>query len=120
MGDLTALLRKGWVVLPPEFLRHHIVTLGSSGSGKSETLRRLAYLAYQTYGQHVIFINAKGDRHTDPEQDIPSLFVATMRAAGAQRIKVFPQTRYNGWLGDANALFNRLIAVIDFSESPFY
>lgn len=120
MGDLTALFRKGWVVLPPEFLRHHIVILGSSGSGKSETLRRLAYLAHRTYSQQVIFLNAKGDRHTDPELDIPSQFVATMRAAGAKRIKVFPQTRYNGWLGDANALFNRLIAVIDFSESPFY
>lgn len=120
MGDLTALVRKGYFVLPEEYLTHHIVCLGSSGSGKSETLRRLAYLGHKVYRQQVILLNAKGDRHIDPEQDTPSLFVAAMRAAGAQRICVFPEMRYNGWQGDATALFNRLISVIDFSESPYY
>jgi hypothetical protein len=33
---------------------------------------------------------------------------------------MFPSTYYNGWLGDATLLYNRLMAVIDYSESPYY
>src|SRR5260370_25196024 len=43
-----------------------------------------------------------------------------MRAAGAQNIKVFPSIYYNGWLGSPAELKNRLLSVIDSSESAYY
>src|SRR5260370_37562746 len=43
-----------------------------------------------------------------------------MRAAGAQNIKVFPSIYYNGWLGSPAELKNRLLSVVDSSESAYY
>ena len=43
-----------------------------------------------------------------------------MRAAGARSIRVFPSSYYNGWQGTPAELQNRLLSVIDFSESPYY
>ena len=121
MGDLRW-TQKQWFTLPLHALRHHVVCLGASGSGKTETLYRLAYGAYKVYRQQVIYLDAKGEEKQDHEreEDSAARFVAAMHAAGAQRVKVFPATYYNGWQGTPTALHNRLLSVIDFSESPYY
>jgi hypothetical protein len=102
--------------------RHHAVCLGASGSGKTETLYRCAYGAYKVYRLQVIYLDAKGEskRAGEKEQDNAARFVATMRAAGARSIKVFPSSYYHGWQGTPMELQNRLLAVIDFSESQYY
>jgi hypothetical protein len=107
---------------PLAALRHHAVCLGASGSGKTETLYRCAYGAYKIYRQQVIYLDAKGEskRADEKEGDNAARFVATMRAAGARSIRVFPATYYNGWQGTPAELQNRLLAVIDLTESPFY
>ena len=99
-----------------EALNQHIVVLGSTGSGKTETLLRLAYGARKCYGYQVCYLDAKGDERTET----PARFVAAMQAAGAQRIRVFPATYYHGWRGSARDLYNRLMAIIDYSESRYY
>jgi hypothetical protein len=121
MGDLPW-MHRSYFTLPAEALRHHIVCLGASGSGKTETLLRLAYGARATYQYQVIYLDAKGEEKQAAEQeaDTAARFVATMRAAGAQRIALFPATHYQGWLGSPTALTNRLLSVLDFSESPYY
>ncbi len=121
MGDL-AWKRNKHFVYPQKALRYSAVALGSSGSGKSETLRRIAYGAYKVYRRQIIYLDAKGNKKRDEEEseDSAAQFLATMRAAGAQTIKVFPATYYNGWQGSAAELKNRLLSVIDYSESPFY
>ncbi len=116
MGDLVAWRRGDWVGFPSYDLGEHTICVGSSGSGKTESLLRLAYGARKFYGRQIIFIDAKGDER----QETAARFVAAMRAAGAQRVRMFPATYYNGWKGSAVDLFNRLISVIDYSESRFY
>ena len=98
---------------PADNMARHGAVIGSSGMGKSETVLRLAYGAAHTYGWKVFFIDCKG------EQALQDRFVTTMRAAGASRIGSFPQQPLDGWRGDAVALLNRLLAVIDYSE-PYY
>ncbi len=105
MGDLTW-THQHLFTFPLEALRHHIVCLGASGSGKTETLLRLAYGARRVYRQQVIYLDAKGEQKPG--------------AAGATSVKIFPATHYNGWLGTPTALHNRLLSVLDFSESPYY
>src|SRR5947207_3329335 len=121
MGDL-AWTRNKHFVYPLKALRYSAVALGSSGSGKSETLRRVAYGAYKVYHRQVIYLDAKGNTKRDDEEseDSAACFLATMRMAGAQTIKVFPALHYAGWQGSPAELKNRLLSVIDFTESAFY
>jgi hypothetical protein len=89
--------------------------VGAAGSGKTETLLRLSYLAARVYGWQVVFLDAKGDTATRER------FVAAMLQAGidAASIRTFPARPYDGWRGDARALVNRLMEVSDFGE-PYY
>ncbi len=121
MGDL-AWTRRDLFTFPHKALHLHAVALGSSGSGKTETLLRAAYGAHKIYRQQVIYLDAKGEtkRADEQGQDNAARFVATMRAAGAESIQVFPSTYYNGWHGTPAELKNRLLSVIDFSESAYY
>jgi hypothetical protein len=121
MGDLLW-SRKRLFTFPLAALRHHAVCLGATGSGKTETLYRCAYGAYKVYRLQVIYLDAKGESKRDEEKegDNAARFVATMQAAGARSIRVFPSSYYNGWQGTPTELQNRLLAVIDFSESQFY
>jgi hypothetical protein len=111
-GDL-AWAKDDFFTYPADSLGRHGAVIGSSGMGKSETVLRLAYGAYQTYGWKVFFVDCKG------EQALQERFVATMRAAGAAKVGQFPQQPLRGWQGDAVALLNRLLAVVDYSE-PYY
>ncbi len=122
MGDLRWIHRKKRFVYPLKALRYHAVALGGSGSGKTETLFRIAYGGRKVYKLQVIFLDAKGETKREEEQaeDNAARFVATMQAAGANTVKVFPSLYYNGWQGTPIDLKNRLLSVIDFSESPYY
>jgi hypothetical protein len=121
MGDLSW-TRRGLFTFPQKALHLHATALGSSGSGKTETLLRAAYGAHNVYRQQVVYLDAKGETKREDEQgqDNAARFVATMTAAGAKSIQVFPSTYYNGWHGTPAELKNRLLSVIDFSESAFY
>lgn len=121
MGDLEWIRRKLFGY-PLKALRYHAVALGGSGSGKTETLFRLSYGGRKVYQMQVIYLDAKGETKRDEEQgeDNAARFVAIMQAAGAQNIKVFPSLYYDGWKGTPAELKNRLLSIIDFSESAFY
>ena len=106
-------MRDGVVYYPPEVLGRHLVVVGGTGSGKTETLLRLAYGAAAQLGWQVLYVDAKGDPAN------VGRFVASMRHAGARRIEVFPDAPYDGWRGEPLAVLNRLMAVEDFSE-PYY
>jgi hypothetical protein len=121
MGDLPW-LHHGFFGFPLKALRHHAVILGSSGSGKTETLLRIAFGARQAYQLQVIYLDAKGEtkRAEEESEDNAARFLATMWAAGAHRCAVFPSLFYNGWQGTPLELKNRLLSVVDFSESAYY
>ena len=66
MGDL-AWTRRGSFGFPLKALRLHAIALGSSGSGKTETLFRAAYGAQKIYRQQVIYLDAKGETKREDE-----------------------------------------------------
>jgi len=109
----TTSVEKGLFTLSPQMMARPSVIIGGSGSGKTETALKTAYLEASINHADVIVIDAKGDDELAPR------FVAAMRKAGKQRIKVFPVSSYYGWVGDTRALYNRLMAVQTFSE-PYY
>jgi len=112
-GDLTDWIRYGQVFYPADVLGRHLVVVGGTGSGKTETLLRLAYGAAADLGWQVLHLDAKGDPSNVHR------FVAGMHAAGVDRVRVFPEESYDGWQGEPIALLNRLMAIEDFSE-PYY
>jgi hypothetical protein len=101
-----------YAILPAQELAKHGVAIGGSGSGKTESLLRLAYIAAVVYGYRVFFIDAKGDSNT------AARFLAIMRQARIPTA-MFPRQPFNGFQGDGHAILNRLMAVLDFSE-PYY
>jgi hypothetical protein len=86
--------------------------VGGSGTGKTETSKRLAFGAAKVYGWKVFYLDCKGD------QDTAVQFQQAMQAAG-RTTTMFPVSAYDGWRGDATALLNRLMSIIDYSE-PYY
>lgn len=111
-GDLgwTA---QGWATYSAQMLNRHAVIIGGSGTGKTEFILRVAYLARKVYGWKVFYVDAKGDRKTAER------FIQTMQSAGVKRTALFPDESYNGWQGDAAAQLNRMMSIEDYSE-PYY
>jgi len=109
----TPFVEKGWFTLPLTTVARPSVIIGEGGSGKTESLLKIAHLVATVYGFDVLYVDAKGD------DDLAARFVATMRKAGKQRIRLFPASGYYGWMGDTRALYNRLMAVQTYSE-PYY
>lgn len=104
-----------WLAYPEADLSRHGVVVGAAGSGKTETLLRVSYLAARVYGWQVVFLDAKGDPGTRDR------FLAAMLHAGLDpaAIQAFPAQHYDAWRGDARALINRLMEISEFSE-PYY
>jgi hypothetical protein len=112
-GDLCEWVFAHQLHLPLEALWRHGVVIGEPGYGKTITLLRLATIAVQN-GMQVIFLDLKGSPKSATQ------FVAAMRQAGVRRVKTFPGEAYDGWRGDATALYNRLMAMIDPGTHPYY
>ncbi len=112
-GDLHEWVAKGLLILPTAELSKHGVVIGKSGSGKSETLLRLAIGAARILRWQVIMIDGKGDHEAGLR------FLAAMKSAGIQRVKMFPIDAYNGWVGSQEALLSRLLAVEEYSDTHY-
>ncbi len=110
---MSTFVEKGWFTLPQSIVSRLSVVIGEGGSGKTETILRTAHLVASTYSFDIIMIDAKGD------EDLAPRFVASMQQADKKRIKLFPTSPYNGWVGDVRTLYNRLMAVHTYTE-PYY
>jgi energy-coupling factor transporter ATP-binding protein EcfA2 len=110
---LPAWVKKHLVIFPTNDLGKHGVVIGNSGSGKSTFLLRLAVLVTRVLHWQVIMIDGKGDEDAGVE------FVAAMKHAGIQKVKLFPAEPYNGWVGGPKAILSRLLAVEEFSDTHY-
>ncbi|GHO73972.1 hypothetical protein KSD_17430 [Ktedonobacter sp. SOSP1-85] len=112
-AGLPSWVKKHFAIFPINELGQHGVVIGNSGSGKSTFLLRLAVLIARILRWQVIMIDGKGD------EDAGSDFVAAMKHAGIQRVKLFPVEPYNGWVGTSKAILSRLLAVEEFSDTHY-
>ena len=109
-GERLLPLQRGRAYLPLPRLQHHLLVCGATGSGKTETVLRIAdSLAHAEPGWAIVYIDGKGDRETQDR------FTSLMRAAGRSTL-LFPQQSYDGWRGDAAEIAGRLLQLIDFAD----
>jgi hypothetical protein len=100
---------RGMVLLSPARLCRHLVVCGATGSGKTETLLRLAWTLARASDAQVFYIDGKGDRRNAER------FLALMAHAGRQA-RVFPNEPFDGWRGEAHEIHGRLLEIVDYAE----
>ncbi len=100
------------VLISPARLCRHVLVLGATGSGKTETVLRLAWVVAKCSGAPVFYLDGKGDR------DTAGRFCALMADAG-RATRVFPHQPFDGWRGQPHEIQGRLTQVIDYAtEGP--
>ena len=111
-GERALPVDRGMVVLSPGRLCRHLLVCGATGSGKTETVLRLAWTLAKASEAPVFYLDGKGDRET------ASRFCALMEDAG-RRARVFPNEPFDGWRGQPHEIQGRLMEIIDYSsEGP--
>jgi hypothetical protein len=96
------------VVISPARLVHHVLVMGATGSGKTETLLRLAWVLAMRFDAQVLYLDGKGDR------ECAGRFTALMADAG-RRTRVFPNEPFGGWRGDPQDVHSRLVEIVDYA-----
>jgi hypothetical protein len=96
-------------VLPVERLRRHVLVCGATGSGKTETLLRLAWTLAKRSDAPVLYLDGKGDRENAER------FVGLMQDAG-RRTRVFPHEPFAGWRGEPHEIRGRLMEIVDYAH----
>jgi Cdc6-like AAA superfamily ATPase len=108
-GDRLLPTSRGRVTMPLAQLEKTVLVIGAPGSGKTETVLRLAQGVATSSDWCVFVIDAKGDRHTQQR------FAGLMRHAG-RRPCLFPDRPYDGWRGSPREIAGRLVQLIDWAD----
>jgi energy-coupling factor transporter ATP-binding protein EcfA2 len=98
------------VLLSQARLCRHLLVTGATGSGKTETLLRLAWAVAKESDAKVFYLDGKGDQETAER------FTGLMADAG-RSTSVFPNEPFAGWRGQAHEIHSRLMAIIDYAET---
>ncbi len=111
-GERALPTSEGFVALSPERLCRHMLVCGATGSGKTETLLRLAWTIAKTSTTPVFYLDGKGDRRTAQR------FRGLMADANRE-CRVFPNEPFDGWRGEAHEIHGRLMEIVDYaSDGP--
>lgn len=111
-GELALPVAAGFAVLSLDRLRRHMLVCGATGSGKTETLLRVAWSIAKTTGAQVFYLDGKGDRETAER------FCGLMADAGRQA-RVFPHEPFDAWRGRSHEVHGKLMQVVDYaSDGP--
>jgi hypothetical protein len=127
-GALPGWTQGRYVVLPRLAAGQAVLVAGMPGSGKTETLLRLAYDAGRR-GMKLIFVDCKG---TDP--DLAARVLAAYRLGRDQgdqvrgtilngdpiRLRRWPAEPLDMWRGSPQAVHNRLMAIKEFDGPAWW
>jgi len=106
-----------FVVLEEDVLNRHIFLLGTTGAGKTETIKRLIHDILKNTGRDLFIVDGKGDEGL--AQDVRSL----AWQYGRGNSPVFrlghgrPGATYNGFQGDALDIYNRLASMVGVQQA---
>lgn len=106
-----------WVRLEERVLDQHLLIVGTTGAGKSETLKRLVIETLQACKRDIFFVDGKGDLQLG--QEIAQLIYA----ARGEPVPLFSLGTgyqgavYHGFRGDAMDVYNRLAAMVGVEEA---
>jgi conjugal transfer pilus assembly protein TraD len=111
-GERALPVDRGMVILSPQRLCRHLLVCGATGSGKTETLLRLAWAVARESDAPVFYLDGKADRET------AARFSGLMSDAG-RPTRVFPNEPFDAWRGKAHEIHGRLMEIIDYtSDGP--
>jgi hypothetical protein len=108
-GERALPVDRGLVVLSPSRVCRHLLVCGATGSGKTETVLRLAWTIAKCSDAPVFYLDGKGDRETAER------FCGLMEDA-ERGARVFPNEPFDGWRGAAHEVHGRLMEVVDYSS----
>ncbi len=111
-GERALPVASGLVRLSESRLCRHVLVCGATGSGKTETVLRLAWGIARESDAPVFYLDGKGDRETAER------FCGLMADAG-RASRVFPNEPFDAWRGEPHEIHGRLMEIIDYSsEGP--
>ena len=101
-----------WLQLHEDVLDTHIFLLGATGAGKSETIKRLVVEVMANTSRRVYLVDGKGDEAL--ANDIRTLAARYGRGQAPVYRLGFDTAGavYNGFRGNAEVIYNRLLALI--------
>ncbi len=108
-GERALPVDRGLVVLSPSRICRHLLVCGATGSGKTETVLRLAWAIAKCSDAPVFYLDGKGDRETAER------FCGLMEDAD-RGARVFPNEPFDGWRGQEHEIHGRLMEVVDYSS----
>jgi hypothetical protein len=106
-----------WLQLSNPMLSQHLLIIGTTGAGKSETIKRLVAETLRETERDIFFIDGKGDLelgrsiaqmvYEARDVKVP-LFLMGLADTGSV---------YNGFRGEASDIYNRLCALVGVEEA---
>lgn len=106
-----------WLTLDEHVLDQHLFVLGTTGAGKSETLKRLIYEIFTATDRHLYFVDGKGDEEI--ANDIRALAHQFERGTAPVFKLGFQESGaiYDGFRGSPTDIYNRLCALIGTTDA---
>ncbi|MCA9923707.1 MAG: hypothetical protein KC421_15115 [Anaerolineales bacterium] len=109
--------RQGWLLMSESVLDQHLFLLGTTGAGKSETIKRLVYEILCATDRNVYFVDGKGDEGL--ANDIRGLAYENGRGQAPIFKLGFDRygAVYHGFQGAKSDIYNRLCALVGIHEA---
>ncbi len=116
-GHLGLENKNGWLLMSESVLDQHMFLLGTTGAGKSETIKRLVYEILKSTDRNVYFVDGKGD--VDLANDIRGLAYQNGRGKAPIFKLGFDDygAIYHGFRGAKSDIYNRLCALVGINEA---